>query len=573
MSPPHAADIAASTPEEALRRYFGLTAFRPGQREAIDAAREGQDALVVLPTGTGKSLVYQTAALLLEGTVIVVSPLIALVRDQIEDLRERGYPDAAALHSHISDAEQRQTLAALRDGRLRLLYVTPERLASPDFLSVAREARIALLAVDEAHCIAEWGHDFRPTYLLIDDAARALGRPPILALTATATPAVREELIERLGLKQPRVIVRGFDRPNLFYEVYPATSEQEKRDLLARLIARGEAEYDAEAAARLRTASEGAGLVYTALTKTARSLSQWLNRNGVHSAYYHGQLRAAARTAVHERFREGSVRAIAATNAFGMGIDRADLRFVVHFDAPPSVEAYYQESGRAGRDGGFSRCPLLFSEEDLGRAAFVGGSGGVDLATLERIALVLDAAPKAGAPLGAIAEATGIGRTLAVRALELLVAVEAVVERRGRYRPLRLGGDAIERAVEREQRRRRHDRTRVEMVRAYARHEGCRRQFLLQYFGQYDAPDACGMCDRCVPRAADAARIVVSPPAEAVVVESPFQSGDAVEHDALGAGVVQTVGDRRITVLFTESGYRTLDLGAVLDRGLLRPAS
>ena len=561
----------AATPQEALERFFGEAAFRPGQQEAIEAVLAGEDTLVIMPTGSGKSLVYQVAALLLSGPVLVVSPLIALMRDQIEALRERGVPDIAALHSQVPEGEQRETLAALREGRLHLLYVTPERCAQEEFLGVARAAGISLLAVDEAHCISEWGHDFRPTYQLLDDAARALGRPPIVALTATATPWVRDDIIQRLQLRRPRVVARGFDRPNLFYEVYAVHDNDEKRRRLGSIVADDQPRYAGSLGAELARTGTGSGIVYTALTKSARSLSQWLNRRGVHAAYYHGQLRAGQRNAVQDRFREGAVRLIAATNAFGMGIDRADLRLVTHYDAPPSIEAYYQESGRAGRDGELARCPLLFQEEDLGRAAFAGGSGVIEQHELERVGAVLAHAPAAGAGRRALAEHTGLPVQRVVRALELLVAAGAVAERRGRYRLTQIDTARLDEAVQQDERRRAHDRTRLEMVRTYARAEGCRRRFLLQYFGQYDAPEQCGMCDRCLPRRDERPRTTVAAPATPAP-DAPFQPGDEVEHQSWGRGTVQHIAERRVTVHFAEAGYRTLDVDAVVERELLRVA-
>ena len=267
------------------------------------------------------------------------------------------------------------------------------------------------------------------------------------------------------------------------------------------------------------------------------------------------------------------MRAIVATNAFGMGIDRADLRFVAHHDAPPSLEAYYQEAGRAGRDGGFARCPLLFAEEDLGRASFAGGTGALPLEELERVAAGLESAPVARITRAGLAERLSMPVARVVRALELLVAVGAASERRGRYRPGVLDGGRLQRAAERDERRQTHDRTRIEMVRAYARVEGCRRQFLLQYFGQYDAPGACGMCDRCVPRHTERERVVVAPTARGPSPDSPFQPGDTVEHGSWGRGIVQHLEERRITVHFPDGGYRTLDLDAVLERELLTPVS
>jgi ATP-dependent DNA helicase RecQ len=558
--------------DEALRRFFGLAAFRPGQRDALLAVLDGRDCLVILPTGSGKSLVYQLAAALLPGTVIVVSPLIALMRDQALELAERGYAGAAALHSQIPEPEQRQTLSDLRAGRLKLLYVTPERCADDEFRAAAREATISLFAVDEAHCISEWGHDFRPAYLLLAEAVKALGRPPTAAFTATATPWVRDDVIARLDLQSPVVVVRGFDRPNLFFEVYRPAGERNKPAEIAGLLVDGvveHEEYEPPNAERLAEASAGRGIVYTAFTRTARELSQWLNRCGVLAAYYHGQLRAGQRNAVHERFREGGVRLIAATNAFGMGIDLPDLHFVAHYDPPPSLEAYYQEAGRAGRDGRFARCPLLWREEDLGATAFTSVGGAVTQEDLERVAAALDGAPPLGITQNALAQRTGLRLARVARALEPLVAVRAAAPadaNTGRYRLVDGSETSLRRALEREGRRVAHDRTRLAMVRTYARLDSCRRQFLLQYFGQYDAPGSCGMCDRCAPRRGERAQPAGVPP----VPEDAPLAGETVWHQAWGRGVVQHVSADRVTVHFDSGGYRTLDLQGALRRGVLR---
>ncbi len=560
----------ARTLDQVLERYFSGFECRPGQRQAVEAVTGGRDALVIMPTGGGKSLIYQAAALLLPGCTIVVSPLLALIRDQVQQLRAQGYPGVAALHSHVPAAEQRAALAALREGTLRLLYVTPERCAAASFLAQARQAHISLIAVDEAHALSLWGHDFRPEYQLLDDAARALGRPPMLALTATAPAPVRDEIIERLALRDPELVVTGFDRPNLFYEVYAARDEADKQATLVRLIAERGAAYQDAIATRLSDAAGGRGIVYTSLTATARRTAQALNRAGVHTAYYHGQLKAGQRNAVQARFTDGSVRAIAATNAFGMGIDLADLRYVAHIDPPPSLEAYYQESGRAGRDGGIARCPLIFTPEDLGRAAFSAGSGAVGVADLVALAQALPPSPAVGMTRHQLSERSGLSLSRVIRTLEVLVAVSGARERRGRYRLGNAGAACIERALEREERRQALARTRLEMVRGYVQSKSCRRQFLLQYFGQYAAAGRCGMCDVCVPRGATPCVQAAPPVSRAPVL---FRPGDAVTHDTWGAGTIQHITDRRVTVHFAASGYRTLDLRTVLAGRKLVPAS
>lgn len=554
----------------ALERVFNFRELLPGQREGIDAILSGRDALVVLPTGGGKSLIYQLAALLLSGTAIVVSPLIALMRDQVEGLRAIDYPGAAMLHSQLPESEQRATLEALRSGRLRLLYVTPERCSDAGFQEAARKTQVSLLAVDEAHCISEWGHDFRPSYLLLGDAARSLGRPPVLALTATATPWVRDEIVQRLDLQQSRIIVRGFDRPNLFYEVFEASDERNKRRLLGRAFWDAAAGYGSPIGEELTQTGQGQGIIYTARTASARGLSQWLNRHGVLAAYYHGQLKSSQRNAVQSRFSGGDMRVIAATNAFGMGIDLPALRFVAHYDPPPSLEAYYQESGRAGRDGELARCTLLYRPEDFGRAAFASGASTLPATAVEQIREVLGRAPAGGMTRTAVIQETGLSSAHAVRGLELLISIDGALERRGRFRPRAVDPERLRQALELEERRQEHDRSRAEMVRAYVQAAGCRRQFLLQYFGDYDAPSQCGRCDRCLPRRDAPEHIRVQHLAPAPPT-NPFAPGDAVEHSAWGRGTVQHVTDEQITAHFDTAGYRTLDLRTVLAEALLRP--
>jgi ATP-dependent DNA helicase RecQ len=331
----------------ALRRYFGFEDFREGQREVIASVLEGRDTVVVMPTGGGKSLCYQLPALMLDGATVVVSPLIALMKDQVDALAARQLP-ATFINSSIDFEEQKARLSGIRRGAHKLVYIAPERFRSAHFTELLRSIRIALFAVDEAHCISQWGHDFRPDYLRLKEAIETIGRPQVIALTATATPHVREDIIAQLALREPRAFVTGFDRPNLTLDVIHTQKEHEK---IARI----------KALARQHT---GSGIVYTSTRKAAEQVAGRLQAAGLSVAAYHAGMDDAARKRAQESFMSSRAQMIVATNAFGMGIDKPDIRFVAHYQMPGSIEAYYQEIGRAGRDGLPSTCALLFNYAD-----------------------------------------------------------------------------------------------------------------------------------------------------------------------------------------------------------------
>jgi ATP-dependent DNA helicase RecQ len=342
-----------------LRQYFGHAAFRDGQQELVETVLAGQDLLAVMPTGSGKSLGFQLPALLLPGTTLVVSPLISLMKDQVDELNRRGIR-AAALHSASSSDARRDALQQARTGECQLLYVAPERFASDYFLHTLQDISISRFVIDEAHCVSEWGHDFRPDYRRLKQAAglcrrsdgRA-GRPPMAAFTATATPEVREDIVLLLGLDAPQVVVAGFDRPNISLSVRPVSGDIEKHQLLPQLIGSGRA------------------LVYAATRKKAEAAAATLMAAGIDAAAYHAGLVDTERSGVQDRFTTGSLRIVCATNAFGMGIDRPDVETVVHLDIPGSLEAYYQEIGRAGRDGRQATATLLWNYVDVRTREFL----------------------------------------------------------------------------------------------------------------------------------------------------------------------------------------------------------
>ncbi|MFL6230705.1 MAG: RecQ family ATP-dependent DNA helicase [Pyrinomonadaceae bacterium] len=332
----------------ALREHFGFEEFREGQREVIDAVLAGHDTVVVMPTGGGKSLCYQLPALMKDGATVVVSPLIALMKDQVDALHARGLP-ATFVNSSIDFEEQKARIAGVRRGDFKLIYVAPERFRSQHFVEALRGAQVSLFAVDEAHCVSTWGHDFRPDFLRLKDAAREIGRPQIVALTATATPYVRADIIEQLGLQSPRAFVSGFDRPNLSLRVLHTEKEREKIAHIRALAS---------------VAGGGSGIIYSSTRKSVEQVARRLQEAGLSVVAYHAGMEDAERVRAQDQFMSGERQMIVATNAFGMGIDKPDIRFVAHYHLPGSIEAYYQEIGRAGRDGLPSACALLFNYAD-----------------------------------------------------------------------------------------------------------------------------------------------------------------------------------------------------------------
>jgi ATP-dependent DNA helicase RecQ len=538
--------------ERVAREAFGFEALRPGQREAIEAVLAGRDTLAVMSTGSGKSAIYQIAGLLSPGATVVVSPLIALQRDQVEDLAERAAGGAAQLNSLIPAAERERALAELAEDALEFLLLAPEQLANAEVLDELAVARPSLLVIDEAHCISEWGHDFRPDYLRIGAAAEALGRPTILALTATAAPPVRDEIVERLGLRDPAVVIRGFDRPNI-------------RLAVERFHGEGGEERKLRALADRIAESEPPGIVYVATRRQAEELADSLCGRDLRAASYHAGMKGAERDAVQERFMDGDLDVVAATTAFGMGIDKADVRWVLHSEISESLDSYYQELGRAGRDGEPAEAVLFYRTEDLGLRRFFSGSGHVEV---DEIAQVLDAVRSHGEPVepGDLQEETELSQTklaTAVSRLEEAGAVEVLptgeVAAADDARP---PAEAVQAAAETEEKRRSFDRSRVDMMRAYAETDGCRRAFVLSYFGEPFEPP-CGRCDNCESGRAEAA---------AAPDDVPFEVGARVAHGQWGEGVVQRYDDDAVVVLFDEVGYKALALEVLRERAILSPA-
>jgi ATP-dependent DNA helicase RecQ len=381
-------------PQGVLKEIFGFDSFRPGQEAVIRAVLEGRDTLAVMPTGGGKSLCYQIPALMQRSLTVIVSPLISLMKDQVDSLLQSSVADAAALHSGLSPEERWEAERKVRTGEIRMLYVAPERLRSLEFVLSLRRAGVGLFVVDEAHCISEWGHDFRPDYLFLPRAVRDLGSPPVLALTATATPRVRQDIRRSLGMRDPHVEVTSFNRPNLTYRVVPA----EKKEKLARIL-------------DVIRFSPPPGIVYATTRKECDELAADLRSSGVDAAAYHAGLGAARRNEVQERFMTDEVGVVVATIAFGMGVDKPNVRFVIHAAIPGSLPAYIQESGRAGRDGEAAECVVLYRGADVGRRkrlVTLNTSGEDEVASFFRGLVGVERDGRVNAPFGSLAALGGV---------------------------------------------------------------------------------------------------------------------------------------------------------------------
>ncbi|RKH24251.1 ATP-dependent DNA helicase RecQ [Corallococcus praedator] len=546
--------------QRGLVRYFGLSEFRPGQAPVINSVLSGRNTVVVMPTGAGKSLCYQLPALLLPGITLVVSPLIALMKDQVEQLTAKGIP-ATFINSSLSDLERAERLRKLRAREYKLLYVAPERFRSGSFLELISELGVELFAVDEAHCISQWGHDFRPDYALLGQVRKRLRPPRTVALTATATPEVRDDIVRVLLMKDPRVFAQGFDRPNLFLDVVNVNGDEERREACAQLAAKG-----------------GSGIIYCSTRKAAEGMHSALVTRKVRAVLYHAGMEDDARRRAQEDFMSAKEAVAVATNAFGMGIDKSDIRFVAHANIPRAVEAYYQEIGRAGRDGNPATAALLFNHADVytqerliesshpsesvlsdvwsalqgveefdrgvhALAGMVGasefevsaalkiferegklerggrGEGEYGLTLTDKAPTAQPHAPETQRLLRSLLETFPVGRQ-ATTELPILARRTALsedelrhalglLEKAGVVRVRKPFAGRSIRALERVPFRElsvdlsrvrtqeRHNLLMLKRMTDYAYTPKCRRAFILNYFGQADAATVCGTCDRC----------------------------------------------------------------------------
>jgi len=551
--PPATSDKAL---RKTLRETFGYTRLRAGQEEVIASVLNRKDTLAIMPTGAGKSLCYQLPALHLPGLTVVVSPLISLMKDQVDKLAQAGV-SVVEVNSTLSAREEQAALETIRAGATEMIFTTPERLTDASFLKVLQEARLDLFVIDEAHCISHWGHDFRPAFLEIAHAMETLGDPPLLALTATATAPVIED-IERQLRRKLAVINTGIYRPNLQFRVFHATNEEEKMTQVLRLA----------------TGLAGSGIVYTATVKNADIVYEALRDAGVSVGRYHGRMRARDRDQSQDDFMAGRCRVMVATNAFGLGIDKPDIRFVLHYQIPGTLEAYYQESGRAGRDGEPARCILLYDTRDKRvQQFFLGGR----YPAAEDVEQAYEAVRKLESEEGPPAytrvqeAAVGVpGNKLKVALKLLKDAGYAKQDRSLHYRLVDADVDpeALSRLADEYGRKSEADRQKLERMIFYAQTAFCRWKVLLEYFEEAEDFDRCGTCDNCLdpPEKRLAPKSTRPRWARRLAVAAPsFNPGEAVRVPRYGKGRVASATSEQVEIVFPDGRKRQF-LSAYVER-------
>ncbi len=471
----------------ALKKYFGYDRFREPQEEIIRHVLQGKHALVIMPTGSGKSILYQLPALLLPDLTLVISPLIALMKDQVDALRKKGI-DATFVNASLTRKEREKRYEEIRQGKYKLLYVTPERFRKEDFVEIIKSRTISLFAVDEAHCISEWGHDFRPDYTRLGDIRELLGNPTTIALTATATPSVQQDIIQQLHLSDVRIFHEGIDRPNLFLGVKDVWEEEEKLNIILDYI---------------KNLKSGSGIVYFSLIKDLLRMSERLRKAKVPHLVYHGKLSSGVRKSIQNQFMQNDRQVVLATNAFGMGIDKPDIRFVLHAQIPGSLESYYQEIGRAGRDEQRSDCILLYDQQDLNiQLEFIRWNNPSADFFHRAYQILHDHLEEVNAMgMDYFKEQLTFKNRHDFRAETVL----ALFDRWGvtvgsiEDKNLQLIGELPEQWLDEEhlERKLKNEQQQLYKMMQYAKLETCRKAYIHEYFG-LEHGDYCGACDNCL---------------------------------------------------------------------------
>ncbi len=518
--------------EQIARQVFGYDGLRPAQKEVLASVLNGDDTLAIMPTGSGKSAIYQIAALRLPGPTVVISPLIALQQDQVESIVDQHTVNAAVLNSTLTKKERSRVFENLENESLEFIFLAPEQFENKDTLEKIKASQPSLFVVDEAHCVSEWGHDFRPAYLHLNSVIETLGHPVVLALTATASPLVQQEIVERLGMDRPVKLVKGFDRPHIYLNVYQFSEEAEKTERLIQAVVE----------------EPPPGIVYVATRQAAEAIAQQLKERSINAVAYHAGMKAGDREDIQQRFMNGNVDVIVATTAFGMGIDKADVRFVFHHHIPGSIDAYYQEIGRAARDGESATAKLFYLPDDLKLQRFFAGGAQVDEETLAALAALLETAsePPTEAQLLVHFDLSAAKLSSALDGLK----ASGLIERGRNGEILAIAPEtdldkAVDQALTHQTRRKQFDQSRLEMIRGYAETTACRRNYILSYFGESVAIP-CGGCDNCEGKAE-----------ETVTYSEPFPLGSTIIHTSFGKGQVMRYEADKINVLFETVGYKT----------------